>query len=430
VFDGIHFSERPIQKLARSAYLLGLDMELVQQKYELMQSLKKVEEAITRFVNDPILNEYFQGNKDVNLDIRELRDQLTELESSLDSFKVAENYHDVERQLGEAKTKLQRQRNLALAVESRQRQVEESLKTKSGITLDAVRQAFEDVNVHFPAKMLRTLEDLQKFHSQLLSTREARLKKERKTLETRLKTLNTQLEVLNHEVNGLIQFLNDHGALGELLSLKDRANATQNRLQRLTDYTKLTKQYKDQVVQIQANLANATVVAQRYLDENEDFIAEAAETFRKFAKTIYPDKQSGLFVKNNGGENQTRFDVEVKILDDASDGINEAKMFAFDMTLASLRRNHDVRFLCHDSRLFSDIDPRQRGPIFQIAAKTSDERDFQYIATVNEDQIDAFKEMLGEEEYKRVIVDHIVLELKDDTAEDKLLGIEVDLDYD
>jgi uncharacterized protein YydD (DUF2326 family) len=430
VFDGIHFSEKPIQRLARSAYLLGLDIPLVQQKYDLIQDLRKVEDAIKRFQSDPILKEYFQGHKDVNLDIQSLRDDLGELDASLASFKVADNYHEVEQQLSEAKSRLQKQRNVALALEGKLRQVEESLKTKSGITLEAVQKAYKEAQVHFPQEMLRSLKEVQEFHSQLISAREVRLKKEQKSLLTRLRALATQLEVLNLEVDTLLKFLNDHGALGELLSLKDRANATRNRLERLTDYTRLTKQYKDQVVQIQADLANSTVVAQRYLDENDPLLNEISDTFRKFSRRIYPEKQSGLFIKNNDGENQTRFDIDVKILDDASDGINEAKIFAYDMTLASLQRNHTLRFLCHDSRLYSDIDPRQRAAIFQIAEATSREKGFQYIATINEDQAEAFRAILGEDEYKRVMLDNVVLELKDDSAEDKLLGIEVDLDYD
>lgn len=429
-YDGIHFSEKPVQKQIRSAYLLGLDVGLVLAKYELVQELRDMQDMSKRFAKDAIIKEYFHGKKDVNLDIRDLQEELAVLQKSLDEFRVAENYHEVEQSLGELKARLQKMRNAALATENKLRQVEDSLKTKNEITLEGVREAFARASVHFPPPLIRSIEEVEQFHFRLLSMREVRLKKEKKGLETRLAGMTTNLKTLNTEIDQNLRFLNDHGALGELLSLKDRANEVRNTLQRLLDFKELTKKYKDRSAELQVDLANANLASQHYLAENEETINEAAETFRKLAKRIYPGKQSGLTIENDLGENQTRFKIDVKILDDASDGINEAKIFAYDMTLVSLRRNHDVQFLCHDSRLFSDIDPRQRAPVFQIAADLSEERDFQYIATVNEDQVEAIRPVLGDDEFKRVVLDRVVLELKDDSAEDKLLGLEVDLDYD
>ena len=118
-----------------------------------------------------------------------------------------------------------------------------------------------------------------------------------------------------------------------------------------------------------------------------------------------------------------------KIISDASQGINEAKIFAYDTTLVLLKRNHDVEFLCHDSRLFSDIDPRQRAKIFQIASAYSNDRDFQYIATVNQDQIESLRPLMSADEFDRIFIKSTVLELNDDSAADKLLGSDIDLDY-
>ena len=49
----------------------------------------------------------------MNLDIRDLRDQLAILEQSLSDFKVAENYHDVEESAADIKSQLQKTRNSA-----------------------------------------------------------------------------------------------------------------------------------------------------------------------------------------------------------------------------------------------------------------------------------------------------------------------------
>jgi len=84
----------------------------------------------------------------------------------------------------------------------------------------------------------------------------------------------------------------------------------------------------------------------------------------------------------------------------------------------------------HGIRSTAGGDPRQRAEIFRLAADISAECDFQYIATVNQDQIEAVRTILGEADFDRIIIKNTVLELKDDSPEDKLLGIEVDISYD
>jgi len=321
-------------------------------------------------------------------------------------------------------------RNSAVALTANLRQIEDSLKAQPGVSVDSVREVYEQAKIHFSPELLRTLSEVEQFHADLLKARRARLKKEKDSHQQRLSSAETRILTLNAELDSKLKFLNDHGALGELLSLKDRSNDVQNRLQKLIDYKALTKKFKDRSSELQLELATSNVAAGKYLDEHQSTVTSASETFRRFTRLIYPEKLSGLTIDNDEGENQTRFKIDAKIIADASDGINEAKIFAYDLTVAALRRNHEVRFLCHDSRLYSDIDPRQRAEIFRLAADISAECDFQYIATVNQDQIEAVRGILGEQDFERIIIKNTVLELKDDSPEDKLLGLEVDVSYD
>lgn len=430
IFDGIHFSEKPVQKLMRSAFLLGLDIDLVLEKYNIRQEIKLISEMSARFTKDPILREYFLGKKDVNLDIRELQDQLQELETALAEFKVAENYRDVEQEVAALQSALQKARNAATILEAKIAQVTESLTVNPNVSVGFVRSMYERAKVIFTPTVLKPLEEVEAFHNQLLVTRQTRLKQEKKMLEQRHTAVATQIRDLNSDVDQKLRFLNEHGALGELLSLSERANDVRSKLQRLLDYKELRKKYKDRAAELQVELAAANVRAQKYLDDNQSVLSEAEEMFRRITRRIYPDKKSGLTIENDTGDNQTRFKVDAKILSDASDGINEAKIFAYDLTIASLKRNHLVEFLCHDSRLFSDIDPRQRAEIFRIADEQSAQFNFQYIATVNQDQVEAMRPLMTPDEYERIIGSRVVLQLNDESPADRLLGREIDINYD
>ncbi|WP_445322044.1 DUF2326 domain-containing protein [Paenibacillus sp. FSL M7-0420] len=92
------------------------------------------------------------------------------------------------------------------------------------------------------------------------------------------------------------------------------------------------------------------------------------------------NKPGGIRITNNEGENTLRYNITAKIQDDSSDGVNEVKIFCFDMTLLLLQLNHNVKFIFHDSRLFSNMDSRQRYTLFKLAYRKSQEHDLQYIA--------------------------------------------------
>jgi len=56
--------------------------------------------------------------------------------------------------------------------------------------------------------------------------------------------------------------------------------------------------------------------------------------------------------------------------------------------------------------------------------------DKQYIATVNQNQIDEIKKYMTDEEYDNIIAQNTVLTLTDESDSEKLLGIKVDLPED
>jgi uncharacterized protein YydD (DUF2326 family) len=55
--------------------------------------------------------------------------------------------------------------------------------------------------------------------------------------------------------------------------------------------------------------------------------------------------------------------------------------------------------------------------------------DFQYICSINEDQLTPVKEYLGEKYYDKIIEKNVILNLTDEGENGKLLGIQVNLKY-
>ena len=150
--------------------------------------------------------------------------------------------------------------------------------------------------------------------------------------------------------------------------------------------------------------------------------------FRDIAKRLYPDNVVGLTIENNVDNNKQRFNIEAKIESDNSDGINNVKIFCYDLTLLFKGKNHKINFIFHDSRLFDGIDDRQKAELIAVLDEKFNSTSTQYIASINQNQIKYIKDILGEERYKRIIEDNTILVLTDEDTSEKLLGIQVDIE--
>jgi uncharacterized protein YydD (DUF2326 family) len=217
-------------------------------------------------------------------------------------------------------------------------------------------------------------------------------------------------------------------ALDQFVAITNQISALKAESQKLKDFKELKQRYSDSLAKISTKLSAAIINTNAYLSDSNVDIERKLAPFRSLAKRFYPKAPAGISLKNNEGENQIRFDMDIRIQNDASDGINEVRLFCFDMTLL-LSKSHNIRYLVHDSRLFSDIDPRQRAILFKTAHELTKSAGLQYIATMNEDQIESMSDQFTKEELESIIDKNITVRLKDDSAESKLLGIQVDLQY-
>lgn len=232
---------------------------------------------------------------------------------------------------------------------------------------------------------------------------------------------------LKVELDGLMKYLGDHQALDVFLSLSDKSVRLKTTLENLKKYEALQSEYKEKLRQAEKTQLEQTEATENFLTEIKTEINELRNYFRSLAKRFYPSAAAGLTIVNNEGENLQRYDIDAKIESDNSDGINNVKIFCYDMTLLFKGQNHNIDFLFHDSRLFDGIDERQKAELFRILYEEFQDSNKQYIATVNQNQLAEIKSYLGDELFDKIVTDNTVLTLTDDDESEKLLGIKVDI---
>lgn len=225
----------------------------------------------------------------------------------------------------------------------------------------------------------------------------------------------------------LLSYLDSHGALEEYTVLTKRLSSLEDELARIETYQKMLKAYKDMKLNIKKEMVEQDEDTELYLEDTKEYLDKIKNDFWKYAKQFYPKKKSGLLIRNNSKDNTVRYNVEARIEDDSSDGVNEVRIFCFDWLILNTTKSN-MRFMAHDSRIFANMDPRQRKVLFKIVNEVCKDSEFQYICSVNQDTLDSVKGLMEDNEYKEMIADNIILELNDDAPESKLLGIQIDID--
>ncbi len=426
-FDSYVPKEGEYSKILNNCYLLGIDTDLIISKRELRDKQLAAGTTEKAIKNDPLFRQYYLGRHDAELDVADLEYRIRELDKEISDFKVSNNYHELEKEADDTSYRKKALENRRVLVNSYIKNIEEAFKETTEVKEEKLLKIYEAANVEIPDMVKKSINDVLKFHNDLIVSRNTRLRKELNKQKAELKSIDEQIRDLGQHMDELLNYLNSHGALEEYTALTKQLSTLQNELNRIQEYQKILKTYQDTELEIKALLIEEDRETNKYLTQEVQYLSGLREKYGYYAKKFYPKKISGLVIRNNSGENMLRYTLEARIEDDSSDGVNEVRMFCFDLLLLLCRKSN-MRFLFHDSRLFANMDPRQREMLFRIVNETCRKNDFQYICSINEDALLSIQTLMTPDEYEQNITNNIILELKDDAPERKLLGIQVDID--
>lgn len=426
-FDAFVPKESDYSKLLNNCYLLGIDVDLIVEKKKLRDrqlSAVATEKAIKK---DTLFRQYYLGKNDAELDEADLEYRISLLEKEISEFKVSNNYHELEVEADEKSYQKKELENKRVLVSNYIKNIEDSEKETEEVKEEKLLKVYEAASVEIPDMIKKSLNEVSKFHQELLATRNTRLRKELLKQKQRLKDIDIEIAQIGEKMDELLDYLNSHGALEEYVALTKQLSALKNELNRVHEYQRILKAYRDTKLDIKACMIEQDKATDLYLEEKDNYLDSLRIKFWEYAKRFYPKKKSGLVIRNNSGENTLRYSLEARIEDDSSDGVNEVRMFCFDWLLLNCQVSK-MKFIAHDSRMFANMDPRQRETLFRIVDESCRNTDFQYICSINEDALLSFKSMMEEKEYQSIIQHNVIMELNDDAPMSKLLGIQIDID--
>ena len=424
-------SKREYSRNLNNAFLLGLDPQRALEKYQLKSDLTVVEKSRKQLIKDPVIKRYFQGGaiKDVSNRLVNLKRKLKQLESDLVAFKVADNYHEIRKEADRLAQLIQEEEKERFKLEQAILAIDKSLERKPDLSKDTLLTLYKNAQVDLGKLVVRKLEDIEQFNQKLLFNRTNKLNNHKKNFVNKLNSLNVRLENLRKEKDYQLQYLNTHGALEEFVQLNNKITNLKIQVQSLEQFSQLKTEYTRKKLEISQKIAEEDLETLSYLEREKDTLDNNIQIFQDLVSQFYSDKISGISIDIDRKNNLNRYLIEANIEDDGGDAVNEVKIFCFDWTILKLQQNHQVKFLYHDSRITDGMDTRQIKTLLELAKKEAENNGYQYIISLNDSVLKSLEIEMTESSYKNIIEDNIVLRLSDKSNRDKLLGVQVNLDY-
>jgi uncharacterized protein YydD (DUF2326 family) len=428
-FDSFVYKEQDERALLSNSILLGLNSLLVEKKFLLKEEINKISDFRKAIQSDETFNSFFGANNDIDIVIKELEESIEKLEIKISEFEIAEDYKKIEEQSNLLSYQLKESNNQLSLLRETLKNIIKSLNLRSDMSESIFDSFISSLESELNIKVSERVSEVKAFHENLTTGRTHRLNKEKINILQEISEEEKKQKLIESQYDTSLKFLNKYGALDDYVSVNQKLNEDKNALSKITTSIELINAYKERESKIKLAMAEDNLATEQYLQaEKQGHLAILMDSYRKLTGRFYDDKKGGISVLNDEGQNKLRYKIDVRIQDDASDGINEVRIFCFDLLLLLSQINHNVKFIFHDSRLFADMDTHQRFSALKIANEIGNE-DFQYIASMNQDTMDILREERNEEEFKEIIEENIVLELNGDSPEGRLLGIHIDLDY-
>ncbi|MEM5503762.1 DUF2326 domain-containing protein [Shewanella frigidimarina] len=402
--------------------LLGVDTTLIKKNKVIAENINKLKKT------EQVLN---QQKLTINEgDYLDLKDELIQLEDAKSNFIIAQNYDELKRQADNLTFEMNSLRNKIYSNERDISKKTRLLKASDHEVVDISRVAdiYAEAKFHFKDKVEIQLRQAEEFHLSLQKARKTRLQEQIIVLGDDNSLQNKILISVESRRDHLLKDLDAKGALEEYNSIVERIRTLEADIAELTSYQTLLAKFDKDKANLEVDKATVRADSVKQIEDSKSYIAQVEAIFRQFVKRFYRG-HGGSFKITNSKDAQYLFNIDVHIPKDGSQGINEVKIFCYDMLLFSL--NPDLLgVVAHDSCIFSGVDPRQVAQMFKVVLEMVQNHDLQYFVNINKDTYELLLNDVIEEgvesiltsEERYIIKTSKVLELYDADPQNTLFG--------
>ena len=407
-------TQREWDKQVNNAFLLDIGWEHASD-LQVLKDEERTLNSLRRAANEGLLQGMIGTLGNLEAERARLDSEIQQQLETLQSFRVHPQYREIEQEANDLTSRIQQMSNANLAEGRLLDLYQASLQGDEGPDDDEVLEIYQEIGVAMPDLVRRRIEEVQDFHRQIVANRRVYLQSEIQRIESNRNQRDLELQAAIERRAQLLEVLQTHGALQEYTRLQElhldvvsRRNDVDNRISNLQRFEQGRSE-----VRVRRELLLQT--ARREFDERRDARANAINIFNSNSEALYSAPGDLVIDVTDSG---ISFDVE--IMRSGSQGINNMKIFCYDLMLAQLwaSKESSARLLIHDSSIFDGVDERQVAQSLELAHRVAESNNFQYLCALNTDSLpyDEFSDEFDLNNFVR-------LRLTDESEEGGLLGI-------
>lgn len=369
------------------SYLLGLDWT-VPHRWQKVRDREKTLDQLKKGLKDGVFGTVIGSAASLKSEHIVAQEDARRLRSGLASFKVLEQYHDLEREASAITGKLAELADENLLDRRYLAELERTTVEEVAPAPDDLYRLYEEVGVALPALVKQRFDDVSAFHESVVRNRRAYLSAETRAVGARMVERNRELARLDARLAELMTMLTSAGALEHFTALQSELAKVEARAESLKQKFEAAEALETGTLKLRAERARLAERLHQDYAEQAGLIAKAVLTFRDISARLYEDDKAGSLTLTPT-ENGPLFEVYIPA--EKSKGVNNMRIFCFDMMLMllSLERGRSPGFLVHDSHLFDGVDPRQVASALRVGADLAKANGFQYIVTLNTNDVPA-----------------------------------------
>ena len=365
------------------SYLLGLDWTLAQ-KFEQVRRQEKALKELKKIAREGALGTFIPKSGELKTQLVLAEEQAEMVRKTLSTFEVLAEYRDLEREASRLTLALNGLADENTIDEQLIATMETALEDEKPPAETDLERVFAEVRVTLPDTVRKRLEDVREFHRSVISNRRSYLTSEVTAAKQRIQKRENEKQRHDQRRAEIMRLLSSKGALDQFQAFQAELAKAEGQVVSLKSRLEAAEQIESKSVDLGIQRGQLAQRLQLNLKEQDSRVVEAIRSFEAVSQALYEDAGALTLSPTKQGLN-----VEITIQGQRSRGIGNMQIFCFDMMLMKLaaKRSLGPGFLVHDSHLFDGVDERQVGRAFAIGAKQAKDCGWQYIVTINSDDL-------------------------------------------
>ncbi len=370
------------QQVALS-YLLGLDWEIPRQLQEVREQ-EKIIKQLRKAAKEGALGKVVATAAELRARLTLSERRVAALHERIRSFVVLPEYTEREQEAAGLTQRMNALSDASTLDRALVEDLQRAMDTEEPPAVGDLDRLYAEAGVVLPEGVARRFDEVRRFHRSIVDNRRSHLSGEVEAAERRIREREREFAELDRRRAQVMEMLRAHGALDQLTQLQAEMSRAEAEATGLRHALQTAERLESTATDVKIERAR---LHKRLLDDYRDereVIEEAVTIFAELSTALY-EHPGTLTIEPTDNGPELRIDIPAH----RSTGISRMQVFCFDLMLMDLwsRRGLGPGFLVHDSHLFDGVDGRQVGKALRLGAERADTLGFQYIVTLNSDEL-------------------------------------------